>query len=289
METNPGTRLCGMGFPNNETECCLPGRIYMLGNSLTRVPPLPERGLGQLARANPNAMRPEAAAFFEGGRFSAVRTLSPRSTALIAVSELPIEVPYHSVIGQRHPGPKERGSDGVVPYWSSHLPGAQSELIVRSGHGVIDNPDAIREVIRILRLEQRPKQHGPVKHRIANGVSMREAGIDICGHRSKSVKEFDGQKFDHAITVCDSARESCPVFSARQNSLMRPIAYRWPASKPSAYFLFRCVPVAAAASFAHCQNFSVARLSRPLRAAMPTEMGFGSGVRRKSFTRFPRL
>jgi hypothetical protein len=28
IETNPGTRLCGMGFPNNETECCLPGRIY---------------------------------------------------------------------------------------------------------------------------------------------------------------------------------------------------------------------------------------------------------------------
>jgi hypothetical protein len=136
------------------------------------VPPLPERGLSQLARANPNAMRPEAAAFFQGGRFSAVRTLSPRSTALIAVSELPIEVPYHSVIGQLHPGPKERGSDGVVPYWSSHLPGAQSELIVRSGHGVIDNPDAIREVVRILHLEQRPKQHAPVKHRIANGLAI---------------------------------------------------------------------------------------------------------------------
>jgi hypothetical protein len=124
-----------------------------------------EAPLSQLALANPNAMRPEAAAFFEGGRFSAVRTLSPRSTALIAVSELPIEVPYHSVMGQLHPGAKERGSDGVVPYWSSHLPGAQSELIVRSGHGVIDNPDAIREFIRILHLEQRAKQHGPVKHR----------------------------------------------------------------------------------------------------------------------------
>jgi arsenate reductase (thioredoxin) len=41
---------------------------------------------------------------------------------------------------------------------------------------------------------------------------MREVGIDICGHRSKSVKEFDGQKFDYVITVCDSARESCPAF-----------------------------------------------------------------------------
>jgi ArsR family transcriptional regulator, arsenate/arsenite/antimonite-responsive transcriptional repressor len=55
-------------------------------------------------------------------------------------------------------------------------------------------------------------------------------------------------------------------------------------------FLYtECCTGNAAASFAHCQNFSVARLSRPLRAAMPTEMGFGSGVRRKSLTRFPRL
>lgn len=41
---------------------------------------------------------------------------------------------------------------------------------------------------------------------------MRELGIDISGHRSKSVEEFDGQSFDYVITVCDSARESCPVF-----------------------------------------------------------------------------
>src|SRR5208282_4216956 len=41
---------------------------------------------------------------------------------------------------------------------------------------------------------------------------MRELGIDISGHRSKSVEEFAGQNFDAVITVCDSARESCPLF-----------------------------------------------------------------------------
>jgi arsenate reductase len=41
---------------------------------------------------------------------------------------------------------------------------------------------------------------------------MSELGIDISGHRSKSVVEFDGQKLDYVITVCNSARESCPVF-----------------------------------------------------------------------------
>jgi arsenate reductase len=43
---------------------------------------------------------------------------------------------------------------------------------------------------------------------------MKELGIDISGHRSKSVNEFDGQSFDYVITVCDNARDNCPVFPA---------------------------------------------------------------------------
>jgi arsenate reductase len=41
---------------------------------------------------------------------------------------------------------------------------------------------------------------------------MRELGIDISGHRSKSVDEFTGQNFDYVLTVCDNAKESCPIF-----------------------------------------------------------------------------
>ena len=43
-------------------------------------------------------------------------------------------------------------------------------------------------------------------------AAMRELGIDISGHRSKHVDEFNGQPFDYVITVCDNARETCPVF-----------------------------------------------------------------------------
>ena len=41
---------------------------------------------------------------------------------------------------------------------------------------------------------------------------MREAGVDIAGHHSKSIDELKGVAFDWVITVCDSANESCPVF-----------------------------------------------------------------------------
>lgn len=41
---------------------------------------------------------------------------------------------------------------------------------------------------------------------------MREAGIDISGHRSKHAQEFLGQAIDYVITVCDNAKETCPVF-----------------------------------------------------------------------------
>lgn len=43
-------------------------------------------------------------------------------------------------------------------------------------------------------------------------AAMNEIGIDISGQRSKSVDEFAGQKFDLIVTVCDNARDACPVF-----------------------------------------------------------------------------
>jgi len=57
---------------------------------------------------------------------------------------------------------------------------------------------------------------------------MREVGIDISKHRSKSVEEFAGQDFDFVITVCDNARESCPFFPATTKRI------HWSISDPAA-------------------------------------------------------
>jgi arsenate reductase (thioredoxin) len=48
---------------------------------------------------------------------------------------------------------------------------------------------------------------------------MKEIGIDISGHRSKVVDEFADQSFDHVLTVCDNANESCPIYPGHANRI----------------------------------------------------------------------
>jgi arsenate reductase (thioredoxin) len=48
---------------------------------------------------------------------------------------------------------------------------------------------------------------------------MEEIGIDLAGHRSKSVDEFRGRSFDYVLTVCDNAKESCPIFPGHASRL----------------------------------------------------------------------
>jgi pimeloyl-ACP methyl ester carboxylesterase len=87
---------------------------------------------------------------------NSVDTLEPNDRFVEAVNKLAITpgIPYHSIIGDRGRGDTPNSSDGVVPYWSSHLDGAQSELIVNSDHGAQYNPEAIGEVCRILKLHR---------------------------------------------------------------------------------------------------------------------------------------
>jgi arsenate reductase len=49
--------------------------------------------------------------------------------------------------------------------------------------------------------------------------SMRESGVDISAHRSKHVNEFAGVRFDYVVTVCDRARETCPIFPGARTAL----------------------------------------------------------------------
>jgi arsenate reductase len=54
----------------------------------------------------------------------------------------------------------------------------------------------------------------PSRVRLEAIAVMKEIGIDISRYRSKSVDEFARQSFDYVVTVCDNARDACPVFPA---------------------------------------------------------------------------
>ena len=91
------------------------------------------------------------------GIYTGIDNLKPDNIGLRYLNTLEIapDVPLHSIVGnlrgERRPG----GGDGVVPYSSSHLDQARSELIVRSGHSAHTNPLAVQEVRRILLLHLR--------------------------------------------------------------------------------------------------------------------------------------
>ncbi len=93
----------------------------------------------------------------DGRPIASITALSPGNPLFAGLETVPIEVPYHSIVGDRGKGgnpdrTKPISTDGVVAYWSSHLDGAKSELIVPSDHGAYDDPQAMDEMKRILKL-----------------------------------------------------------------------------------------------------------------------------------------
>jgi pimeloyl-ACP methyl ester carboxylesterase len=78
--------------------------------------------------------------------------LSPRNPSFQALDSQPIEVPHHSIIGDRGKGDSPNSSDGAVEYWSSHLKSAESEKIVPGPHGACEMPETLDELRRILHL-----------------------------------------------------------------------------------------------------------------------------------------
>lgn len=100
-----------------------------------------------------------------GGRWpTAIESLSPNNPTLVALSKLPIEARYNSIIADRGRGADLlESSDGIVPYWSSHLEGADSELIVPGNHSSSELPQTVEELKRILALQLTTPPREPVR------------------------------------------------------------------------------------------------------------------------------
>lgn len=122
--------------------------VGRLGASLISEPDHYSELLARLVKENSGDLDPR--------RFrrlpNSIETLEVDAPILLALLEMPPRpgVKFHSILGANRPGPRASTTDGVVPYRSSHLEGVESELVVRSDHGVQKDPEAILEVRRIL-------------------------------------------------------------------------------------------------------------------------------------------
>ena len=109
---------------------------------------------------------------------NSIDNLSNEDPFIKASSTLPISsnVHYHTIVGvYKLKGPLNDSDDGVVPYASAHLDGADSELAVPAWHNVQDTPQAIMELRRILRL------HASTLHCLrSDGTHEIASSIAIC-------------------------------------------------------------------------------------------------------------
>ena len=126
-----------------------------IGRFLVKPPARFADFYARISEANPGAFTPEYERL-GSGMLDSVHALSPKQPTLQILAQLPNAHPVdvHSIIGTRgKDGPLKESSDGTVDYWSSHLPDADSEKIVPAGHGLIDHPETIIEIKRILTAE----------------------------------------------------------------------------------------------------------------------------------------
>jgi pimeloyl-ACP methyl ester carboxylesterase len=110
----------------------------------------------------------------------------PRLLALLKLGVSP-RVKFHSIIADVNDPPGAGGTDGVVPYASSHLEGASSERIVRGGHLCQANPLVIEESDRILKEHLASSVHGRTPPFGAAGAFGPVAGVRA-GLASRAIK-----------------------------------------------------------------------------------------------------
>jgi len=98
----------------------------------------------------------------QNGPPNSVNRLKPNNPSLKLLAKQPFNerVTYHSIIGDRGKGDTPNSSDGVVPYWSSHIKGAASEKIVPTNHESLNNEETHKEIKRILYLHLKKVKQG---------------------------------------------------------------------------------------------------------------------------------
>jgi pimeloyl-ACP methyl ester carboxylesterase len=126
------------------------GIFGTIGTWLTTVPQKTVDGVMALGKVFRKGSNPALFQKYPSG----IASLATDNPFNLVGAKLPFakRTRYHSIVGNTEAAYAKDGTDGIVPYNSSHLAGALSEIVLKSGHGVHSHPAAILEVRRILRL-----------------------------------------------------------------------------------------------------------------------------------------
>lgn len=137
--------------------------VHGTASSAVTLPVGVLRTTTELLKGNPDVFRVAG----QTSAATSVDNMNPLSPFIRTLADIPVVpgVPVHSIIAVRDDGPPEDGNDGVVAYRSAYIDGGQSVLVVRSGHSVQDNPVAIDEVRRILRVHVVSEMEAPRSER----------------------------------------------------------------------------------------------------------------------------
>ncbi len=135
--------------------------IGWLGRKLIGLPKALLQTTSNLSARIKDAARPGFSDELDEQDLTSVRGLSPRNPVLLGLANTLVDrcVPYHLIEGDRGRGGGANATDGVVKYASSHLEGAESELIVPTGHTAFAHPLAVREIKRILYQHLAQREH----------------------------------------------------------------------------------------------------------------------------------
>ena len=130
------------------------GFVGRIGDAIAALPKTFTGVYARLHRDNPTALQPAFRRALSAGELTSIDTLSPRHPLLPVINAMPFApwITAHSIIGNRgSAGRLERSSDGIVPYTSSHLDQAVSEVVAPTGHSAYDHPVAVAEILRVLK------------------------------------------------------------------------------------------------------------------------------------------
>lgn len=166
-------------------------------HKLTQLIRLPVRLLQNFEGVLNLIAHPDATTHLKPKLATGVDHLNAQHPFVKAGADIPLRpgLRHHSIIARQNPDQAlPESSDGLVPYWSSHLPTADSEIVITSGHSVQETPQAILEIRRILHEDlreyaERQKAAAPGTTSCHAGASSDTAAsghIDASGHGDAS-------------------------------------------------------------------------------------------------------